>query len=100
VIGRYHDLIRLPSGRIVHGTYFEGLMRKVTGVQQFQVIQKKPDLFEILVVTDEEFTTDQEDFIRDKINLNLENARVEIKRTQSISKEASGKLRYVISEIN
>jgi phenylacetate-CoA ligase len=99
VIGRYHDLIRLQSGRIVHGTYFEGLMREVVGVQQYQVIQKKTDLFEILVVSDEEFTTEQEDFIRDKINLHLENARVEIKRTQSISKEASGKLRYVRSEV-
>jgi hypothetical protein len=68
-------------------------------VQQYQVIQKKTDLFEILVVSDEEFTTEQEDFIRDKINLHLENARVEIKRTQSISKEASGKLRYVRSEV-
>jgi phenylacetate-CoA ligase len=99
VIGRYHDLIRLPSGRIVHGTYFEGLMREVVGVQQYQVIQKKPDLFEILVVSNEEFTTDQEDFIRDKINLHLEYAQVEIIRTQTISKEATGKLRYVISEV-
>jgi len=99
VIGRYHDLIRLPSGRIVHGTYFEGLMRNVAGVQQYQVIQKKPDLFEILVVIDEEFTADQEDFIREKINLHMEYAQVEIIRTQSISKEASGNLRYVISEV-
>jgi len=99
VIGRYHDLIRLPSGRIVHGTYFEGLMRKVVGVQQYQVIQKKADLFEILVVSDEEFTKDQEDFIRDKINRHLESAQVVIIRAQSISKEDSGKLRFIRSEV-
>lgn len=99
VIGRCNDLIRLPSGRIVHGNFFEELTGEVTGVQQYQVIQKKPDLFEILVVSDEEFTTDQENFIRDRINKQLEYPQIEIKRTPSILKEASGKLRYVISEV-
>lgn len=69
------------------------------GVQQYQVIQKKTYLFEILVVTDEEFTRDQENFIRDKINRHLESTQIEIKRTPSILKEASGKSRYVISEV-
>ena len=51
------------------------------------------------MISDEEFTTDQEDFIRDKINLHLEYAQVEIKRTQTISKETSGKLRFIRSEV-
>jgi phenylacetate-CoA ligase len=101
VLGRQHDLIRLSNGLIVHGQFFSVLMVQTPSVRLFQVIQKEPDFFEILVVTDgDEFPTDEEDFLKAKIHKYVGDVEIIITRVPDIPRETSGKFRFVRSEVN
>ena len=101
VLGRHHDLIRLSNGHIVHGQFFSNLMVRTSSVRLFQVIQKEPDLFEILVVTDgDEFPTDEGDFLKAKIHKYMGPVEVIITPVPDIPRETSGKFRFVRSEVN
>jgi len=101
VLGRQHDLIRLSNGLIVHGQFFSVLMVQTPSVRLFQVIQKEPDFFEILVVTDgDEFPTNEEDFLKAKIHKYVGDVEIIITRVPDIPRETSGKFRFVRSEVN
>jgi len=76
-------------------------MVRAPSVRLFQVTQKEPDLFEILVVTDrDEFPTDEGDFIKAKIHKYLGDVEIIISQVPDIPRETSGKLRFVRSEVN
>ena len=76
-------------------------MVRAPSVRLFQVIQKEPDLFEILVVTDgDEFPTDEVDFLKTKIQNYLGDVEIIITQVPDIPRETSGKLRFVRSEVN
>jgi len=94
-------LIRLSNGLIVHGQFFSVLMVQTPSVRLFQVIQKEPDFFEILVVTDgDEFPTNEEDFLKAKIHKYVGDVEIIITRVPDIPRETSGKFRFVRSEVN
>ncbi len=100
LMGRDQDVIRLASGRIVYYLYFHELIYQVRGVRQYQVIQKKPDLFEIKIIPEgESFNHEQENYIQDVVREHLEGSTISIKIVDNIPKDPSGKLRYVISEV-
>jgi len=94
-------LIRLSNGLIVHGQFFSVLMVQTPSVRLFQVIQKEPDLFEILVVTDgDELPTNEGDFLKARIHKYMGPVEVIITPVPDIPRETSGKLRFVRSELN
>ncbi len=100
LVGRDQDVLRLASGRIVYCDYFHNLIKHVRGVRQYQVIQKKPDLFEIKIIPEgESFDHEQENYIQDVVREHLEGSTISIKIVDNIPKDPSGKLRYVISEL-
>jgi len=100
LVGRDQDVIRLASGRIVYCHYIHSLIKHVRGVKQYQVIQKKPDLFEFMIIPEgESFDHEQENYIHDVIREHLERSAVIIKIVDNIPKDPSGKLRYIISEV-
>ena len=100
IIGRSFDMLRLSNGRIVHGSYFSSLMQLVDGLRQFQVNQRQPDYFEILVVIDPDvFTMEQESFIKDRMRALLGPVDVTITPVESIPVEGSGKFAYIRSDV-
>jgi phenylacetate-CoA ligase len=100
IIGRSFDVLRLSNGRIVHGTYFTTLMKIVDGLRQYQVNQRKPDCFEILVVIDPDvFTGEQESFIKDRMRALLGPVDVTITPVESIPVDGSGKFHYIRSDV-
>ncbi|MFC2053564.1 phenylacetate--CoA ligase family protein [Chloroflexota bacterium] len=100
LVGRDQDVLRLASGRIVYYFYFYFLIEHVRGVRQYQVIQKKPDHFELKIIPDgESFNQEQENYIQDVIREHLEGSTISIKIVDNIPKDPSGKLRFVISEL-
>ncbi len=100
LVGRDQDVLRLASGRIVYCHYFNSLIKHVRGVRQYQVIQKKPDLFEFMIIPEgESFDHEQENYLQDVIREHLEGSTISIKIVDNIPKDPSGKLRYVISEV-
>ena len=100
LVGRNQDVLRLESGRIVYCHYFHNLIKHVRGVRQYQVIQKKPDHFELKILPEgESFNREQENYIQDVIREHLDGSTIIIKIVDNIPKDSSGKLRYVISEV-
>jgi len=100
VIGRHHDLIRLSSGRIVHGQFFSNLMAFMPSVRQFQVVQKEYDLFEITVETNsDQVPNDEERYLRTRIRQYLGPVEIKLRTVPNISMESSGKFRSVRSEV-
>ena len=100
VVGRHNDTIRLPDGRIIHSTFFTWFMKELEYVHNFQVIQKLPDSFEVLIVTDaEEEAVEAERFIQARMHKRYGTVDVCVKRVPVILTEASGKLRFIRSEV-
>ena len=100
VVGRHNDTIRLQDGRIIHSNFFTGFMKELEFIQNFQVIQKLPDSFEVLIVTDtEEEALEAERFIQARMHKCLGTVDVCVKRVPVILTEASGKLRFIRSEV-
>ncbi len=100
IIGRNFDLVRLADRRIVHGGYFDNLIRKAPGVIHFQVVQKSPDKFDIFLVVDpDRYTPEGVTYISQNIQSFCGPVQVNIIKVDSIPAEASGKFRYVRSEV-
>ena len=100
LVGRSQDVLRLASGRIIYCHYFHNLIKHVQGVKQYQVIQKRPDLFELRIVPlGDSFDPEGEVYLRDVIREHLEGSAIRVKIVDDIPKDPSGKLRFVISEV-
>ncbi|MFN2127391.1 MAG: phenylacetate--CoA ligase family protein [Anaerolineales bacterium] len=99
IVGRTFDQIQLSNGRIIHGTYFTTLMKLVDGLVQYQVNQREPDRFEILVVINPEVYGEQQElFIKDRMKTLLGPIDVTITHVESIPTEGSGKFNYIRSD--
>jgi len=100
VVGRHNDSIRLSDGRIIHSSFFTELIPVLEYVHNFQVNQNLPDRFEVLIVTDtKEEALDAERFIQTRIHKLLGPVDVCVKHVPDIPTEASGKFRFVRSEV-
>ena len=100
IIGRHFDQIKLANGRIVHGTYFTGLLTKIPGIRHYQVNQRELDRFEILAVIDEDnYSIEGASIIKDRMNASFGPVEVTITPVPSIPSEASGKFRVVRSDL-
>jgi len=72
--GRTRDLIRLPEGGVIHGSYFNNIFYRFTAVDGYRIVQQKDFSIEIFIHTKEpgeyEDTSRQIfDFIKDEMPL-------------------------------
>ena len=100
IIGRHFDQIKLANGRVVHGTYFTGLLTKIPGIRHYQVNQRELDRFEILAVIDEDnYSIEGASTIKDRMNALFGPVEVTITPVPSIPSDASGKFWVVRSDL-
>jgi len=102
VQGRVSDIIRTPSGVMVHGEFFSHLFYGVEGIKQFQVHQRKLSAIEIRLVMEEGRTISREwemtiaqrirDFVGDDLDISFS-------VVPEIPRLPSGKYRFVISDL-
>lgn len=101
IIGRHHDRILLSDGTYIHGTVFTAVMHGIEHVKHFQVIQKEPDRFDVLVVVDSDNAMPE---IERKIKTGFRKRAgihsATVHKVQSIPTEPTGKFRFVRSELN
>ena len=99
VEGRVFDLIVGPNGNNVPGNYFTLYLRKLPGIDQFQVKQNKQLEMEVLLVVNAQYTTETQNKLmaglKEKLGSTLQ---VSVSIVDHISPTASGKHRWVISE--
>ena len=98
--GRKFDLVRTADGKVLPGTFWTHLFRSIPGVRAFQVVQKSIDRLEVKIVPEAGLADDAEAwFAREIAALVGDQLRAEFTRVSEIERQASGKRRFVVSEI-
>jgi phenylacetate-CoA ligase len=103
--GRVNDTILLPSGKRAAGMTFYYISRRIlesSGVlKEFVIRQRGIADFEFEVVTDRPLERQDEDLIHGILDRYLEpGLNLTIRRVQSITRPASGKIKHFYSELN
>lgn len=106
--GRKDSLIVLPEGRLLSPRTFTIAMRMFRfykHIDQFRMVQKKTDLFEIYIkkknqnIDDSSMETDLLAHIEKMLNINMHEVAFKVKFVESIPLDKSGKLMAVSSEL-
>ncbi len=102
VDGRTTDIIRTPSGKLLHGEFFTHLFYGIEGIRQFQVVQKETTRIGITLVPGPRFDRDRiQNFLTSVIKEHGDPLfTVDFSVRSQIPPTASGKYRFVYSEIS
>jgi phenylacetate-CoA ligase len=102
IIGRTTDNILTCHGDIVHGGYFMVLLFFKRWIKKYQVIQKSlSHLVFRIVRTDSDYQQSELDEIAEHAKVVMGNeCKIEFEFVEEIPPSASGKYRYIISEIS
>jgi phenylacetate-CoA ligase len=100
VVGRSTDFVVRSDGAIMHALAVIYILRAVDGVAEFKIIQHSVRDIEVLVVPDSRWREEGRAEIGTGLRKRLgEDIRVDLKLVDHIPAEASGKHRYVVSEV-
>jgi len=98
VDGRAVDIIVSPSGRLLHGTFFNPWFSKVGGVRRWQIVQRSREELEVRIAADAPFGQDKIAYLREHFLSGDPGFRITFRLVDRIDPAPSGKLRYIISE--
>ena len=98
--GRRTDFLVTPDGKVMHALAVIYILREVSSIREFQVLQERLDHLNVTIVPDGGFSP----AISAKITAQLERlfegrVSVDIELVESIARPVSGKHRYVISQV-
>ena len=100
VIGRDDDLAVLPDGSTRPFHDFYEIMDQYQQINQFRVVQKTMNLFEILIAAKSSYFDACKKEILDQLHRSFPaNCSFKLTRVDSIEPDPSGKLRMLISEV-
>ncbi len=101
IIGRQTDIIRTPAGHYLVCHHFNNVLRNFDGVDQFQVIQEETLAIALRLQVNESYDPqrDPDLIINDLLQLGGQGLEVNIEIVNEIPLPASGKRRYIISNI-
>jgi phenylacetate-CoA ligase len=96
--GRSTDFVVAANGTVMHGLSLIYILRDLSGVQFFKVVQESRALTRVLLVTDGAFESESVAKIIDGFKQRLgAEVQVVVVLVDNIPAEASGKFRYIIS---
>lgn len=95
--GRLEDYVTLPNGAKVGR--LDHIFKDLTNIKEAQIIQKTGNKIQVNVVKGNQYSSQDGNRLREEINLRLVGLQIEIVHVDSIPRTASGKLRFVVSEI-
>lgn len=96
--GRSTDFVVAADGTVLHGLSLIYILRDLTGVQSFKVVQESRALTRVLLVTDANFSNASVDLIVKGFRQRLgADVQVQVDLVGDIPAEKSGKFRYIIS---
>lgn len=100
VDGRKLDALRTADGRLLPGEYMVYVFLPITGIRQYQVVQKTLDALEVRLVPDVDYDPSVQDRIRAEIGkLVGDGIRIDFTLVDTIALTASGKRRVTICEL-
>jgi phenylacetate-CoA ligase len=98
--GRRTDFLVTPGGKVMHALAVNYIMREFATIREFQVIQESLDRLIVTVVPEESFTDSVREAVLRRLRALFDGeTAVEVTLSPSIPRLASGKHRYVISEV-
>ncbi len=101
VAGRANDALLALDGTRVHGSAFNYLLRELSGLRAYKIVQDARDRIEVLVALDGEipsaFARRLEQVTRTRLG---EGVRLDLRRVDAIAPEANGKYRHVVCRID
>lgn len=105
IIGRTIDLIRLPNGNAIFGGFFFYALEDLEwiakyGIIQFQVVQKKLDYFILKIESQKRPSQQALESFEGLMKRHLGDVVFNVEFVDQIPVSASGKRRYIISEVN
>lgn len=96
--GRSTDFVVAADGTVLHGLSLIYILRDLTGVQSFKVVQESRELTRVQLVTDTNFLNTSVDVIVKGFRQRLgPDVQVQVDLVDDIPAEKSGKFRYIIS---
>jgi phenylacetate-CoA ligase len=100
VIGRAHDAIRTPSGRVIHALYFTHLFDDLPAVHQFRVVQTRIDSVRIELRSSSTIEPSALAFIENSVKGVMgAGTSVRVEQVAELPIAANGKTPWIISEI-
>ncbi|MBD3182823.1 phenylacetate--CoA ligase family protein [Candidatus Poribacteria bacterium] len=101
VEGRSGDFVITPSGMKIHSEFFSHIFWEFPAVKQFQIRQKQLNNIEILIASNNGNLKDEDiNKIKSIVSRRCEHSQVKIHQVAEIPQTASGKWRYVVSELD
>lgn len=97
IVGRIEDTVIGPDGREM--VRFHGIFIDLPNLIEGQVIQWDFDLFEIKLVTNGKWTSEESSIITKRMTSQLGNIKLEIHEVDSIPRSNNGKFKSVISHV-
>jgi len=95
---RQNDLIRTPSGKRIHPSYFNRLLGGLPEVGQFQIIQDAPERLVMNIVSPAPHSSELQVRLQEAIRHDLDaRMTLELNYVTEVPRTASGKHRFVIS---
>lgn len=99
--GRATDFVVAADGTIMHGLALVYPIRDLPGIEAFKLVQEDLTLTRVVLVRGSQFAEGNLDHIRSALKQRLGNSvEIRIELVDSIPAEASGKFRYVVSNLD
>ncbi len=99
-IGRTFDVVKAPNGNYLGGTFWTILLRKVKGIDRFQVIQEEVDSITIAFIASGEFTDEARKYVIEKVREACgPRMKVRFELKPELELTPTAKHRFVISKI-
>jgi phenylacetate-CoA ligase len=98
--GRSTDFIKAADGTVIHGLALIYVLRELPQVEEFKIIQNSVASITVQLVTSSSDTEPLEKIVTDQFRRRLgDTLSVNFDYVSRIEREASGKFRYVVSQI-
>lgn len=98
--GRSTDFVVAQNGTMMHGLALIYILRELTGIESFKIIQESQCLTRVLVVTTQGLSEPLKQKIVQGFKARLgQEVAIDIEQVTQIAAEKSGKFRYVVSKV-
>ncbi len=98
--GRTTDFVRAADGTVLHGLALIYVLREIPEVEEFKIIQESLTRITLQIVTSSRDTAKLEQTVTEQFRRRLGNSLVvNFVYVSHIEREASGKFRYVVSQL-
>jgi|WetSurMetagenome_2_1015567.scaffolds.fasta_scaffold18574_1 phenylacetate-CoA ligase len=100
VLGRTSEVLRLSSGRVIHGEYFTHLLYGIAGVLEFRFIQETLHIYRLLLVTEGAYNVSHDRRLAEEIRQVVgSDATVTVEHLDRLEPLPSGKRQFIVSQL-